>query len=160
MKNGFTLLELLAVIALIAFLGGITITMFSTSTDTSTEEDLANKYKEIQNAAVVYVDLNNSWLSSFTSGNEIYVRLGELQNNNYISGNMKNPIDGLDFPSHYLIKIYKVNPNTDGAYVNTCIISNTGSKPECIANSEGYPCECCDFDTENNELNPKCSINN
>lgn len=157
-KKGFTLLELLAVIAVIALLGGVTISMFSASTDTSSEEDLANKFKEIQEAAIVYVDLNDSWLSSFTNGNEIYVRLGELQNTNYISSGIKNPLTGEDFPSDYLIKIYKVNPTGDNSYVNSCIISKVGSNTRCIANSDGYACECCDYELNSNDnMNISCN---
>ncbi len=158
MKKGFTLLELLAVIAVIALIGGVSISMFSTSTDTSSEEDLANKFKEIQEAAIVYVDLNDSWLSSFTNGNEIYVRLGELQNTNYISGNIKDPLTGTDFPSDYLIKIYKVNPEESNSYVDSCIISKVGSDTKCIANSDGYACECCDYELNNtNNMNIGCN---
>ena len=158
MKKGFTLLELLAVIAVIALVGAVTIKMFSSSTDTTAEEDLASKYKEIQAAAIVYVDLNESWLSSFTNGNEIYVKLGELQNTNFISNSIKNPINGENFPSDYLVKIYKVNPESDNSYVNSCIISKVGTDTKCIANSDGYPCGCCDFAINTtNSLNISCS---
>ena len=113
-KNGFTLLEILAVVALIAIIGATTITLFSRSTIDSANEDLANKYKQIQQAAIVYVDLNESWLSAFTTNNEIYVKLGELQGTNYVSADIVNPITGEKFPSSYMVKIYKETDTETG----------------------------------------------
>ncbi len=140
-RNGFTLLELLAVIALIAILGATTITMFSKNTSFVSNEDLENKYKQIQRAAVVYVDLNESWLSSFTSNNEIYVKLGELQNTNYVSIDTKNPKTGEPFPNSYLIKIYIAkDTSTNKPYVETCILKADQS---CVANSDGKNTDCC-----------------
>lgn len=157
MKNGFTLMELLAVIVVMALIGTASVIFFSASNDSQDQEDLRNKYIQIQDAAKVYVDLNESWLSSFSTGNEIYVRLGELQSTNYFSNAIKNPIDGKDFPSSYLIKIYKtsLDGTENTSYVDSCIIQRIGSNTKCIANSEGNPCGCCDLPSQG-DLNPSC----
>ena len=140
-KNGFTLIELLAVIALIAVLGAATITMFSKNTSFVSSEDLESKYRQIQRAAVVYVDLNESWLSEFTATNEIYVKLGELQNTNYVNVDTVNPKTGEKFPSSYLIKIYTAKDSSSNKpYVETCILKADNS---CVANSEGKNTNCC-----------------
>ena len=96
MKKGFTLLELLVVIAIMALVGVASVSMFTAGNDEADEEDLENKYMEVQQAALVFVDLNDSWLSSFTSSGEIYVRLGEIQNENYISEQLINPVTLMD----------------------------------------------------------------
>ena len=157
MKKGFTLTELLVVIALMAIIGFSAFAIFGQSNDNTMEEDLRNKYKQIQKAAILYVDLNDSWLMNFTSQGEVYLKVGVLQEENYISGNMINPVTGDLFPSSNLVKIYKTSliENDPNAYINTCIISNEGGNTNCIANSEGYPCGCCDYEITN--YNPACS---
>ena len=145
MKNGFTLIELIAVIALMALAGIASVSLFSSGDDADLEEDLRNKYVQIQTAAVVFVDLNDSWLNSFTNSNEIYVKLGELQNNNYVSKSMTNPLTNETFPSTYLIKVFKTmaeEGNENTTYVDTCIVSNTLGDTICIANSKGESCSC------------------
>ncbi len=157
MKNGFTLLELLTVLAIMAIVGVSSMLMFSTANDESDEKDLKNKYVEIQNAALVFIDLNDSWLNSFTASGEIYVRLGEMQNENYLSNKIINPVTGEEFPGSYLIKVYKayLTPgNNTTEYVDSCIISNRGGNTRCIANSKGDSCGCCDLPTSS--YNPAC----
>lgn len=156
-KDGFTLLELLVVIAIMAVVGVASVVMFSTSTEESDEDDLIAKYKEIQSSALVFIDLNDSWLTSFTNSGEIYVRLGEMQNENYLSSRIINPITGEEFPSSYLVKVYKTNlvsGNDNTEYVDSCIISNSGGNTMCISNSKGNSCECCDLPIS--EYNPAC----
>lgn len=145
-KKGFTLIELLVILAVMAIAGVASLVLFSTSNENADKEELKNKYMEIQKAAVVYVDLNNSWLSSFTSGNEIYVKLGELQNTNYLSRNINNPVTGEKFPGSYLIKIFKTtfDGNESTSFIDTCIISREGENTRCIADSDGNSCECCE----------------
>ncbi len=156
-KEGFTLIELIAVIAIASVLVVASFVMFNTDNEKSEEDDLRNKYKEIQTAAILYVDLNSSWLTSFTTTGEAYVRLGELQNENYVSENMTNPVTGEEIPSDYLIKVYTTNLDmtNPNAYADSCIISTSGGNTKCIANANGYACGCCDF--EITSLNPACS---
>lgn len=142
-RNGFTLLELLAVLAMVAIIGVASISMFGRNVQDVSEDDLANKFKQIQQAAIIYVDLNESWLSSFTTNNEIYVRLGELQSTNYVAPDLVNPKTGENFPSGYLIKIYKAKGDNNEPYVETCILAKNGANNICIANADGYAKDCC-----------------
>lgn len=144
MKNGFTLIELLAVLAIMAIAGAASVVLFSSNNDTADLDELKNKYIQIQDAAITYVDLNNAWLESFTSSNGIYVRITELQNANYISKKLTNPLTGKAFPSSYTVYIYKTSEDgsEEKEFVDTCIISNQGNNTDCIANSKGESCEC------------------
>ena len=85
MKKGFTLLELLGVLAILAFLGVSSVILFGKNNEDITNEDLKNKYREIQQAAILYMDLNDSWLSNFTENGEAFIKLSVLQNENLIS---------------------------------------------------------------------------
>ena len=142
-RNGFTLLELLAVLAMVAIIGVASISLFGRNVKDVSEDDLANKYKQIQQAAIIYVDLNESWLSSFTTNNEIYVRLGELQSTNYISPDLVNPKTGENFPSGYLVKIYKATAYSGEPFINSCIVAKNGADTICIANADGFSNDCC-----------------
>ncbi len=154
MKKGFTLMELIVVLAIVAVLGVSSVILFSRENDEMEVEELRNKYKEIQKAATLYVDLNDSWLSSFATNGEIFVRLGELQNENYVSKKIINPVDNTEFSSNYMVKIYKTSliENDPNAYVNSCIVEINGGQTKCIANSEGYACGCCDYPISGNNL--------
>ena len=94
MKKGFTLLELLGVLAILAFLGVSSVILFGKNNEDITNEDLKNKYREIQQAAILYMDLNDSWLSNFTENGEAFIKLSVLQNENLISKKMVNPVNG------------------------------------------------------------------
>ena len=85
MKKGFTLIELLIVIVIIAVVTvGATISFSNVNRDTA-KENLKDNYVAIQRAASMYIDLNDSWLTQFANRREIFVRLSELKNTNYIS---------------------------------------------------------------------------
>ena len=157
MKKGFTLMELLLVLAILSVVGVASILLFSEENDEIEMEELRNKYKEIQKAAILYVDLNNSWLSSFTTNGEIYVRLGELQNENYVSKKIINPVNNTEFSSNYMVKIYKTSliENDKNAYVNSCIVEMNAGQTKCISNSDGYACGCCDYPVS--ALNLSCN---
>ncbi len=149
MKKGFTLVELLVVLAILAFLGVSSVILFGKNNEDMNNEDLKNKYKEIQNAAILYIDLNESWLSTFTQNHEAFIKLGILKNENYISSKMKNPVTGEEFPNNYLVKVYIKNiGNSDVTkqYVDSCIITyDSANNIKCIANKDGNPSNCCDY---------------
>lgn len=148
MKKGFTLIELLAVLAIMAIAGAASIALFSSGDDITDKNELENTYIEIQNAAVVFVDLNNAWLNSFTFSNEIYVKLAEMQGTNIVSRNLINPVTKEGFPSDLLVKIFKTSLNGK-EYVDTCIVYNENGHTNCIADSRGKSCEC-------SEISPCC----
>ncbi len=151
MKKGFTLIELLVVLVLISVIGASAIILFSTGNKDLNEEDLRNKYKEMQTSAIMYIDLNEAKLTEFTTSNSVEIGIVELQNQNYISSKMYNPVTKEVFPSNYIIKVYKNN----NGYVDSCIITKDETNTKCVANNDGYACGCCDL--EISSFNPTCS---
>ncbi len=150
MKKGFTLMELLVVIVIVGIVTVTTIVLFDRVQNSTEEENLVNIYKDIEYSAKTYLDLNDSWLSTFNENKEVYISLSELQNMNYISNDLVNPITKENIPTSYLVKVYVENVNTTSEYVNTCIInisidSGNNEIVSCIANSNGESNNCCDY---------------
>lgn len=154
MKNGFTLMELLVVIVLTAIISAGSAMIFSKSNSDTNEEDLRGKYREMQRAANIYVDLNDSWRNSLNEDRKISIKLGELQVSNYVDKNFKNSVTNQTFPSSYIIKLYIASAG-DNEYLDSCVVRYSNGQEVCIANSRGYACECCD--TPISEFNKKCS---
>lgn len=153
MKNGFTLMELLVVIVLTAIISAGSAMIFSKSNSDTNEEDLRGKYREMQRAANIYVDLNDSWRNSLNEDRKISIKLGELQASNYVDKNFKNSVTNQAFPSSYIIKLYIASAG-DNEYLDSCVVRYSNGQEVCIANSKGYACECCD--TPISEFNKKC----
>ena len=82
MKNGFTLVELLVVIVITVTVSAGSAMLFGKSNADTNEEDLRGKYREIQRAAIIYTDLNDSWRNALNESGEVSVKLGELQSTN------------------------------------------------------------------------------
>lgn len=164
-RKGFTLLELLVVIVIISVVTVSTIINFGTADDDTAELELKENYKTIQRGATIFLDMNDAWISQFTTKNEIFVRLSELQNQNFVSSEIVDPVTYDEIPNSYMVKIY-VDKNTKNASgeviekVNTCILdiqydTNGNEVAFCIANSNGEACECCDY-TIGTSANPVC----
>ena len=163
MKKGFTLIELLVVIVVISVVTvSATISFMNIDNDT-TNQDLKNKYMEIQRAASMYIDLNDSWLNQFAERREMFIKIGELKNTNYISSEIENPVTNEEIPSNYTIKLYITDNGSKATeYVDSCIvdITSVGGKEivKCIANNKGEACGCCNYETDAIN-NPKCTTN-
>ena len=65
MKNGFTLVELLVVIVITVTVSAGSAMLFGKSNADTNEEDLRGKYREMQRAAIIYTDLNDSCILMF-----------------------------------------------------------------------------------------------
>ena len=91
-KRGFTLLELLAVVVIVAIVGvSATISFGNIEQDTSVE-DLKNKYIEIQRSANLYMDLHNSDIEWFLANKVIYYKIATLKGENYISSDLSKNV--------------------------------------------------------------------
>ncbi len=151
MRNGFTLMEVLVVITISAIIGVSSVVMYETTTNVTKDEELKNIYIDIQNAAMLYMDIDSNALNSFRENKYLNIPISTLESNNYIDSDLKNPNDNSKIPSDYVIRLY-VATKDNKDFLNSCIIKRNGSKPICIANSEGKSCGCCDFEiTENNK---------
>ena len=86
-KKGFTLMELLAVILILAVVSVSSTIAFGNIDDTTAKTELKNKYIEIQRAASLYVDLNDDqpYIHEFSNKGITRITVNELKNNNYIS---------------------------------------------------------------------------
>ena len=146
MKKGFTLIELLVVIVIIGVISASAVVSFSNIDNETSKKDLASKYREIQRSASVYIDLNDEWLDQFMSRKEIYIKLNELKNSNYIKQDLINPVTNEEISSSYSVKLF-IDTKDDMEFVNSCIVNVINdSNITCIANSNGD--SPCDYDRE------------
>ena len=137
-KKGFTLLELLAVIAVVGIVSVAAVISFGNIERDTAEEELRNKYAEIQRAANLYLDLHNDSIKWFMSEKSIKFNLSTLENENYLSQDLTNPVTGDEIDRNLYVKIYisgDVNDETQS--VKSCIIDSTIDGDICIANHLG-----------------------
>ena len=92
-KDGFTLIELLLVIVIVAAISTSASIVFSQVNSNTAEDNLKNIYLSIQRAAKTYVDLNDNWSRDLYERGYITISLSALQNVNYISDDLVNPVD-------------------------------------------------------------------
>lgn len=142
MKKGFTLVELLVVLAFVALIGAGAIVAYEQSTITMKEDELVNTYLNIQRAAVLYMDLDDTSVKYFEETNELYVKLVDLKNMNFVSKKIKNPKDNTELPDSYIVKIYVADKN-ENKFLDTCILNQIDNLNICVANSDGENSNCC-----------------
>lgn len=136
-KDGFTLLELMIVVLIVAVIGvAATISFSSIDSDTS-QLELKNKYLEIQRAANLYLDLHNADLKWFMENKQIDVKIGDLKSENYLTNDLSNPVTGEDISESYFVRLYITKDSNNEDYVNSCIIDRTSTGITCIADSYG-----------------------
>lgn len=160
-KKGFTLLELMTVLVIISVVSVSSIIVFDTANDESAIVSRRDQYKAIQRDAILFLDMNDTWLSQFVNKGYMFIKLNELQNKNYVNPNLVDPVTYEDIPSHYLVRVY-----IDDDKINSCIVETTENDGiRCISNSDGNRCECCPglYDTTLDDVpedaefyNPKC----
>ncbi len=148
-KKGFTLIELMAVLIIISVVSVSSIITFGQINKDTSKNELKNTYKEIQKSAVLYLDLNDVWLKSFTSEKNINIKLVELKNWNYISEDIKDSVNNKEISDDYIVKIY-VAGGEKNIYTNTCIYKNKTinnvQKSICVADENGK------YDFDDNSL--------
>ena len=140
MKNGFTLIELMVVIVIMAIVtAGATIS-FEQTTSSTNKEELSSRYKDMQTAAKVYVESHDSFLQQLIENKEVYVAISLLKNTNFVDSTLKNPITNQVFPDDYYVKVYITG---SPEYVSSCVVQTLGSTDTCIANHKGEGNNCC-----------------
>ena len=141
-KSGFTLLELLAVVTIVAVIGVSATLAFSNIESETSSEELKNIYTEIQRSANLYLDLHSSDLESFIKLEQLDFKLEELMNQNYIDSKIENPVTHELISGEYYVRLYIKNDE-----VGSCIIDRSKNSNEagwCIANDIGEPENCCE----------------
>ncbi len=91
MKNntkGFTLIELIAAVTIMAIIGTIVIVNFNKISDKRSEKEYDEFKREVENAACVYADLDNQQQECSYS---CTVTAGELIDEGLISSDLINP---------------------------------------------------------------------
>ena len=134
-KKGFTLIELLIVLAIVSIASAGSILAFDRADSEGSRKELKDTYVRIQRAAKIYLDMNDSWRNQFNSKGYIYLKISELQNENFLEKDLINPVDLEDINSQNLIYIY-VKDNI----VDSCIVT---SDSVCVSNAYGDACDCC-----------------
>ena len=146
-KKGFTLMELLIVIAIVAVVGVASAISFNSVNEDAAKEELINKYMEIQRSANLYLDLNNSELEWFMQNHYSDIKLTDLRQGNYITSDLTNPVTKEDISEKYYVRLCV---NEDDDYVESCIIDKTVNNSgvpvvKYIANQYGKEGEGCCF---------------
>ena len=151
MKKGFTLLELLVVIMIVALVSISATISFSTIDDETSKKELTNKYIEIQRSAHLYLDLHNSDLNWFIEKKSIDIKLSELKNENYITSDLSNPVTKEDISESYYVRLCMNVDSNGNQFVDSSIIEKvlkqdgSGFDMNCISNqygSMGTDCGC------------------
>ena len=127
-KKGFTLMELLFVIVIVALISISSVIVFGNIDDETSAKDRKNIYMDIQKSALLYIDLNDSWLEQFKANGEIKIELSELKNANYVSFDIKDPVTNKEIPSKYMVQIYTAYSDDDlekyeRPFIDTCIVN-------------------------------------
>ena len=147
-KKGFTLIELLIVLAIVAVASAGSILVFDRADAENSKKKLKDTYIRIQRAATVYLEMNDSWRNQFNEKGYIYLKINELQNENFLEQDLIDDTTFSEINSNNLILVYMDNKTeTIGGktvnfeYVGTCVVSNDAAS-KCIANSSGDSCNC------------------
>lgn len=153
-KRGFTLIELLVVLAIVSIASAGSILIFDRADAENNIKKTKETYVRIQRAAKIYLDMNDSWRNQFNEKNYMFLKINELQNENFIKKGLVDETDFSEINSSYLILVYY---DEESEIVDSCIVSSSTS-PRCIANSEGEKCDCCLHYLTNGggENNPYC----
>ncbi|MDY3802017.1 MAG: leucine-rich repeat protein [Bacilli bacterium] len=134
MKKGFTLVELLAVLTLLAFVAIISVPIMDTLLDSSKRKTLDAQTKEIISAAKKYV---LKYEIEFDEDNEYLLSLDDLKKSEflndetYINAETKEPLDGcvyINYNDEY--GKYKY------AYIYDCTLKNDTSSDTCFVFDE------------------------
>ena len=150
-KKGFTLMELLVVIVIVAVVSvGATIS-FSTIDDNTAVKEKENKFKEIQKSASLYVDLSDqATLNQFITDKKLPIAFSILAAENYIDKTVEDPVTGnILFSTEeattnndvYYVMLYIEEKNEIADKVSSCIVKHRVNENDpyyiCYANSEG-----------------------
>ena len=113
-KKGFTLVELLVVIALVAAITAVAIVGINAIMDSQKKSQLESVKQEIVTAGKQYFSTNKYFLEGLKDGEVGYVSVGTLINNNYLS-KVINPISKEPINN---CSIVEVSSNGDYKYVD------------------------------------------
>lgn len=109
-KNGFTLVELLGVITILAMLGIIVVPVVSNIISNNKQKLYDVQIKNIKNAAADFV-ADNAFSIDIPSNSSLGIRLGKLKELGYIDNDISNPNTKTKFDDSMLIIIRNYDSN-------------------------------------------------
>lgn len=139
MKKGFTLIELMFVIVLLGVATASSIIVFDNIDKDTEAQDKANAYKQAQRAAYIYLELDDTAFSSFStsSKNEIFISYDLIKNSNYVTADLYD-YNGGELAGNYVVKIYIAKDKNGKDYLNSCLYSvKSDNSLGCVADNEG-----------------------
>ena len=159
-KKGFTLMELLVVIVIVAVVSVGSTISFGTIDDTSAVKERINLFKDIQRSASLYMDLDEqTTINQFIEDGKIPIPFSILAAENYIDKRIEDPVTGdviADYSKNngetepYYVMLYIRRDSENIAQnVSSCIIKRvSGENPviryECVAGQDGVKGNCGD----------------
>ena len=125
-KKGFTLMELLVVIVIVAVVSVGAIISFGTIDDSTAVRERENQYIELQRSGNLYIDLHNSTLKQFVTDRYALIGFYTLQEEGYIARYLEDPVTGNEIDSsNYAVVLY-IDSHTNGTEkiddVSSCIV--------------------------------------
>lgn len=117
-RNGFTLVELLAVLVILVAIMGIAIPSISSSLERTKNQQNESRYKVLESAAELYVtDHKNAIYQNLGVATSCYIVIGDL--GDYLSKEEMKDSDNQDLSGNYIIftkpNDYKYS-TTNGSY--------------------------------------------
>ena len=109
-KKGFTLIEVLGVIILLAIVTTITVPAITRQIKKGNEESYNAQIKRIKTAADLYVSDNLNYFTSECTD----IFLSTLQNNNYVDKDITNPLTNELFDKNMNIKVERGKDSNGG----------------------------------------------
>lgn len=126
-QKGFTMIELLATLVIIAIISTLTITAFSSYIKTTKEQKLKINENSIQEASILYVKEYREVLEKNNTTNAYCITVEELIQKGYLKENI---LDNQIKKNSY-IKVYKNEDNLTYE-TSSLITSNDKYNQECI----------------------------
>ena len=127
MKNGFTLVELMTVIALLGILSLIAIPAIDGSLKNSREKLAATQEKQIIKGAKEYYSEHLDELPK-DNNNKNNVRISKLKADGYLPDNIVNPKTGKEYEDIFVVEVTKVNNNYKYEIVEVAEQTNSGEE--------------------------------
>ena len=95
MKRGFTLIEMLGILVVLAVIIIVSLPSIVQTSKNSRQAELDDNKKTIYMAAETYIDLNKDASANLKKNKYYYVKLTNLVDEGLISSNLKNPENNL-----------------------------------------------------------------
>lgn len=118
-KNGFTLVELLGVITILAMLGMVVVPVINHVISLNKQSLYDTQIRNIENGARSFIS-ENVFSININKNESIGVTLGRLKDLGFVDKEIKNPISREKFPDNLVIVI----TNTDSGYLYTVCTSD------------------------------------